>query len=153
MASRTSLFCTTGAEIELCKSFIPDFAGTVKFVTKILVGMGSLCIFGVVQDWYCLIGSLVIWRGHLTCVFIANTSYMAFIYMYISLLCSYVVLLFIYLYISCMCSHIMCAFHPLSMTWPRVGDSSTCIMVCCRYDNPTSAFIGDPSVVTLPWGL
>ena len=26
--------------------------------------MGSLCIFGVVQDWYCLIGSLVIWHGH-----------------------------------------------------------------------------------------
>ena len=27
--------CTTGVEIELCKSFLPKFAGTVKFVAKI----------------------------------------------------------------------------------------------------------------------
>ena len=74
----------TGVEIELCKSFLPNFAGTVKFVAKMSVGMGSLCIFGVVQDWYCLIGTLVIWHGCLTCVFIANTLYVACIYMYVS---------------------------------------------------------------------
>ena len=66
---RTSPFCTTAVEIELCKSFLPDFAGTVKFVSKILwewFGNGSLCSFGIVHDWNCLIGTLVICRGHLT---------------------------------------------------------------------------------------
>ena len=57
-----------------------------------MVGMVSLCVSGVVQDWYCLIDSLVIWHSHVTCVFIANTWFMAFIYTYISLVCSYVVL-------------------------------------------------------------
>ena len=66
---------------------LTKFAGTVKFVAKIIVGMVSLCIFGVVQDWYCLKDSLVILHSCVTCVFIANTSYMALIYMYISLAC------------------------------------------------------------------
>ena len=90
--------CTTGIEFELSWSFLSNFAGTVKVVAKISVGMDSLCIFGVVQDWYCLIGSLVIWHGHVTCVFIANALYVAFIYMYVSLACSDVV--FNYLYIE-----------------------------------------------------
>ena len=77
--------CTTGIEFELSWSFLLNFAGTVKIVAKLLVGMVSLCIFGVVQDWYCLIDSLVIWHSHVTCVFIANTLYVAFIYMYVSL--------------------------------------------------------------------
>ena len=109
--------------------------------------MVSLCIFGVVQDWYCLIGSLVIWHSHVTCVFIANVSYIAFIYIYVSLACSYMV--FIYLYISCMCSCIMCALHPLSVTWSHVRDSSTCNIVCCCYNNPISAPIGNPSMLRL----
>ena len=29
----------TAVEIELCKSFLPNFAGTVKFVARILMGM------------------------------------------------------------------------------------------------------------------
>ena len=107
--------------------------------------------FGVVQDWYCLIGSLVIWRGHDTCVFIVNASYAAFIYTYISLACLSMV--FICPYISHMCSRITCAFHLLSTTQSHVGDSSTYSMVCCHYDNPTSAPIGDPSMERLPWGL
>ena len=41
----------------------------------------------------------------------------------------------------------------VSITWSHVGDRSTCIMVCCHYDNPTSAPTGDPSMVRLPWGL
>ena len=130
---------------------LTKFAGTVRFVAKILVGMVSLCIFGVVQDWYCLIGSLVILHSHVTCTFIANTSYVAFIYMYISLVCSYMV--FIYSYISHMCSRIVCMLHLLSMTWSHVRNSSMCNMVCCHNDNPTSAPIGDPSMARLPWGL
>ena len=35
------------------------FARTVKYVAKLLMGMVSLCIFGAVQDWQCLIDSLV----------------------------------------------------------------------------------------------
>ena len=31
--------CTIGVEIELCKSFLANFAGTVKFVAKLLMGM------------------------------------------------------------------------------------------------------------------
>ena len=67
LASMTSPLCTTGIGFELCKSFLPNFAWTVKYVAKILVGMVSLCIFGVVQDWYCLIGSLVIWHSCVHC--------------------------------------------------------------------------------------
>ena len=151
MASRTSPVCTTGVEFELCKSFLPNFAGTVKFVAKIMVGMVPLCTFGVVQDWYCLIGSLVIWRGHVTCVFVANALYVAFIYMYISLACSYMVFIYQYVRHTCLC--VMCALCLLSMTRSHMRDSSMCNMVCCRYDNPTSAPIGDPSMVILPWGL
>ena len=112
LASRTAPLCTTGVEFELSWSFLPNFAGTVEFVAKILVGMVSLCIFGVVQDWNCLIDSLVIWRSHVTCVFIANASYMAFIYMYISLVCLYMV--FNYSNVECTCLCIACALHPLS---------------------------------------
>ena len=140
--------CTTGVEFELCKSFLPNFAGTVKFVAKILVGMVSLCIFGVVQDWHCLIDSLFVWCSHVTCTFIANTLYMAFIYMYISLACSYMGL--IYPYVIHMCSYVACVLCPL---WSHLRDSSTCNMVCCHYNNPTSAPIGNPSMVRLPWGL
>ena len=107
--------CTTGVEFELNWSFSPNFAGTVKIVAKILVGMVSLCIFGVVQDWYCLIDSLVVWCSRATCVFIANASYMASIYMYISLPCSYVE--FNYLYAECTCSYIVCTLHPLSTSF------------------------------------
>ena len=82
LASWTAPLCTTGIEFELSWSFLPIFAGTVKIVAKLLVGMVSLCIFGVVQDWYCLIDSSVIWHSHVTCVFIPNTSYMAFIYVH-----------------------------------------------------------------------
>ena len=121
----------------------------MKFVAKILVGMVSLCIFGVVQDWYCLIDSLVILHSHVTCAFIANTSYVAFIYMYISLACLYVV--FIYLYVSHMCSCIVHVLHLLSMTQSHVRDRSTCHMVCYCNDNPTSAPIGDRSMARLPW--
>ena len=38
------------------------------------------------------------------------------------------------------------------MTRSHVGDRSTCIMVSCRYDNPTSAPIGNPSMVRVRWG-
>ena len=54
---------------------------------QIFGGNGSLYSFGVVQDWCCLIGSLAIQDGHLTCIFVANTLYMAFIYTYISPAC------------------------------------------------------------------
>ena len=108
---------TTGVEFELSWSFLPNFAGTVKFIAKLFMGMVSLCIFGVVQDLYCLIDNLVVWRSHVTCVFIANTSYVAFIYMYISLVCSYVV--FNYTYVECTCSCIVCVLHPLSTSFIR----------------------------------
>ena len=122
------LFCTTAVKSEVCKSFLPNFAGTVKFVAKILMGMVPYVFFGVVRDWNCLIGSLVIQCSHLTCIFAGNTLYMAFIYMYISLACSYVV--FIYPYVSHMCSCIRCMFHLLSATQSHMGDSSMCSMVC-----------------------
>ena len=57
----------------------------LKFVAKTLVGMVSLFIFGVVQDWYCLVDSLVTLGSRVTCTFNANTTYVAFIYMYVSL--------------------------------------------------------------------
>ena len=123
----------------------------MKFIAKSLVGMVSLCIIGVVQDWYCLIDSLVVLCSHVTCVFVANALYMAFIYTYVSLVCLYVV--FIYLYVSHTCSCVACVRHLLHMTWSHMRDSSTCNMVCCHNDNPTSTPIGDPSVAGLPWGL
>ena len=112
MASRPGPLCTTGVEFEWSWSFLPNFVGTVKIVAKLLVGMVSLCILSVVHDWYCLIGSLVILHSHDTHMLIANTLYMAFIYMYVSHACSYVV--FIYSYISHMCSciaHVLCLLH------------------------------------------
>ena len=112
--------------------------------------MVSLHIFGVVQDWYCLISSLVILCSRVTCMLIANAWYMAFIYMYISLACFYMV--FIYSYISHTCSCIAHMLHPLSMTQSHMRHSSMCNMVCCRNDNPTSAPIGYPIVTRLPWG-
>ena len=123
----------------------------MKFIAKVLVGMVSLCIFGVVQDWYCLVDSLVVLCSHVTCTFVANTLYVSFIYTYISLACSYMV--FIYSYISHTRLCIACVFRLLGMAWLHVRDSSTCNMVCCCNDNPTSAPIGDPSVARLPWGL
>ena len=109
--------CTTGVEFELSWSFLPKFAGTVKIVAKVLVGMVSLCIFGLVQDWYSLIGSSVVWCDHVTCVFVANASYMAFIYMYIIHSCSYVI--YNYLYIEHMCLCVVCVLHPLSTSFIR----------------------------------
>ena len=123
----------------------------MKILAKILVGMVSLFIFGVVQVWYCLIGSLVIVRGCVTHVLVANASFMAFIYMYISHVCPYVV--FIYSYVSHMCSCIACMLCLSSMTQLLVRDSSKCNMVCCCYDNPTNAPMGNPSMARLPWGL
>ena len=117
LASRTAPLCTTAVEFEQSWSFLPNFAGTVKIVAKILVGIVSLCIFCVVQDWYCLIDSLVIWHSHVTCVFIANTSHMEFFYMYVSLVCSYIV--FNYLYVSSMCSCIAFMLHLLGMSFVR----------------------------------
>ena len=131
------------------------FAGTVKFVAKILVGTVSLCIFGVVQDWYCLIGSLVIWCGHVSCVFIANALYVAFIYMYVSLACLYMV--YIYLYISHMCSCIACVLlsveHILClsrMTWSHVMHSAMCNIVWFHRDNPTRRRDGVPDIIEQP---
>ena len=114
-ASKTGPLCTTGVEFELSWLFLPNFAGTAKYVAKLLVGMVSLYIFGVVQDWYCLLGSLVIWHGCVTYGFIANALYVAFIYMYVSLACSYVVLN--YSYIEHTCSHVACTLHPLSTSF------------------------------------
>ena len=48
---RTSPFCTTAVEIELCKSFLPDLAGTVKFVSKLLMGM--VWEWFPMYFWYC----------------------------------------------------------------------------------------------------
>ena len=132
--------CTTGVEFELCKSFLPN-----------LLGMVSLCIFVVVQDWYCLIDSLVILHSCVACAFIANTLYVAFIYMYVRLACSYMV--FIYSYISHMCSCIVHMLHLLTVTQSNMRDSFMCNIVCCFNDNPTSAPLGDPSMARLPWGL
>ena len=39
LASMTSNVCTTAVEIELCKSCLPNLAGTVKFVANILMEM------------------------------------------------------------------------------------------------------------------
>ena len=39
LASKTSSFCTTAVEIELCKSFLSNFMGTMKFVAKSLMAM------------------------------------------------------------------------------------------------------------------
>ena len=105
----------------------------------------------VEKDWYCLIDSLVILHSHVTCAFVANALYAAFIYAYVSLVCLYMV--FIYSYVSCMCSCIAHMLCPLSATRSHMRDSSTCNMVCCHNNNPTSAPIGDPSMARLPWGL
>ena len=86
--------------------------------------MVFLCIFGVVQVWYCLIGSLVNAHGRVTCALIDNALYVVFIYMYVSCACLYMV--FTYLYVSHMCScvvHVLhllhvafiCRAHPLSI--------------------------------------
>ena len=87
------------------------------------VGMVSLRIFGVMQVWHCLIGSLVILHGHVTHMLISNTSYMAFIYTYVSCACLYVV--YIYSYVSHMCLCVACMLRPSSTTWLLVRDSST----------------------------
>ena len=49
--------CTIGVEFELSWSFLPNFAGTAKFVAKILVGMVPYVFLVLVQYWHCLIGS------------------------------------------------------------------------------------------------
>ena len=56
-------------------------------------------------------------------------------------------------YVSHMCSCIMCVFHLLSITWSHMGDTSTCSMVCCCYENPTRVPICDPIMLRLLWGL
>ena len=106
-----------GVEFELSWSFLSKFDGTAKFVAKILVGIGSLCIFVVVHDWNCLISSLVIQRSHLTCIFVADTLYMAFIYIYMSLAWSYVVFNCLYVEHTCLCG--ACALCPLSTSFIR----------------------------------
>ena len=126
-------------------------SGTVKFVAKILEGMVSLCIFGVMKDWYHLIDSLDVLCSCVTCEFIASASYMACIYMYVSLACLYMV--FIYSYISHKCLYVVHVLHPFSMPQSYVRDTSICNMVCCCNNDPTSAPIGDANVARLPWGL
>ena len=63
---------TTNVEIELRS---PTLVNLTKFtrlerscgdLAKIIVGMVSPCIFVVVSDLYCLIGSLLIMRGCVT---------------------------------------------------------------------------------------
>ena len=56
LTSSSAPLCTIGVGFEL----------TVNFVAQIFDGNGSLCIFGVVHDWICLIGSLVVQCGQLT---------------------------------------------------------------------------------------
>ena len=115
--------------------------------------MVSLCNLDVVQVWYYLIllGSLVIMHGHVTHVLIANESYISFHHLYISFHDSYTA--FIHSYISYACSYIAHVLHPSSTTQSLMRASSTCNMVCCHYDNPTNAPIGDPGMAGLPWGL
>ena len=66
LASSSALYCTIGVGFELSWSSCQSFDGTVNFNAQIFYGNGSLCIFGVVHDWICLIGSLVVQCGQLT---------------------------------------------------------------------------------------
>ena len=43
--------------------------------------------------------------------------------------------------------------HALHAPWSHIRGSSTCIIVCRHYDDPTTSPTGDPSMATLPWGL
>ena len=43
--------------------------------------------------------------------------------------------------------------HSLWMPWSCIRGSSTCIIICCCYKDPTTAPTGDPSMERLPWGL
>ena len=113
--------------------------------------MVSLCNLDVVQVWYCLIGSSVIMCGCVTCALVANELFIAFHHLYVSFHHSYVA--FIHSYISHVCSYIAHVLHPSSATRSLMKDSSMCNMVCCYYDNPTNAPIGDPGMAGLPWGL
>ena len=110
--------------------------------------MVSLCIFGVLQVWYCLIGSLVILHGHVTHKIAANASYMAFIYTYISHACSYMVLIYSDVSHTCLC--IACMLHLSSMTWLHVTHSAMCNIVWFRWDNPTRRPDGVPGIVEQP---
>ena len=60
LTSSSAPLCTIGVGFELSWSSCQSFDGTVDFVAQIFDGNGSLCIFGVVHDWNCLIGSIVI---------------------------------------------------------------------------------------------
>ena len=60
LTSSSAPLCTIGVGFELSWSSCQIFDGTVNFVAQIFDGNGSLCIFGVVHDWICLIGSLVV---------------------------------------------------------------------------------------------
>ena len=44
---------------------------------------------------------------------------------------------------------VMCA-HLLHAPWWHIRGSSTCIIICHRYDDSTTAPIGDPSMARLP---
>ena len=66
LTSRSAPLCTIGVGFELSWPSCQIFDGTVNFVAQIFDGNGSLCIFGVVHDWICLIGSLVVQCGQLT---------------------------------------------------------------------------------------
>ena len=39
------------------------------------------------------------------------------------------------------------------MPWLCIRGSSTCIIICHHYDDPTTAPTGDQSMASLPWGL
>ena len=43
--------------------------------------------------------------------------------------------------------------HSFHMPWSHIRGSSKCIIICHRYEDPTTAPIGDPSMARLPWGL
>ena len=72
LTSSSAPLCTIGVGFELSWSSCQIFDGTVNFVAQIFDGNGSLCIFGVVHDWICLIGSLVVQCGQLTRNFVDN---------------------------------------------------------------------------------
>ena len=43
--------------------------------------------------------------------------------------------------------------HSFHAPQPHIRGSSTSIIICRRYEDPTTAPIGDPSMARLPWGL
>ena len=69
LTSSSAPLCNIGVGFELSWSSSQIFDGTVKFVAPILMRMvweWFPMYFGVVHDWNCLIGSLVVQCGQLT---------------------------------------------------------------------------------------